>query len=57
MSETKTRFRTIQDEYFEPVDTEVEDVAPPVSSGKFIAIVIAGVVVAASLATVLSVAF
>jgi hypothetical protein len=56
MSETKTKFRTNQEQYFEP-DEHTDDLAPPTSNAKFIGVVALGVLVAAVLATLLSVTF
>jgi len=56
MAVTKAKFRTIQDEYFEPEDPQAEDLAPESGNWKLIIVVGLGFVVAASLATLLSVA-
>jgi hypothetical protein len=57
MSETKVRFRTNQEEYFEPIDMQDEEAPPPASNGKLFAVLALGVLIAASIATLLSVAF
>ncbi len=56
MAVTKAKFRTIQDEYFDHEDLEAEDMAPEAGNWKLIIVVGLGFVVAASLATLLSVA-
>jgi hypothetical protein len=56
MSETKSKFRTNQQEYFDPIE-QVEDGVPAPSNGKFIAVVALGILGAVTLATLLSVKF
>jgi hypothetical protein len=56
MSETKTKFRTNQEEYFEPLDN-TDDVPPPASNGKFLTMIATGVLIAVTLAALLSVKF
>ena len=57
MSATRTKFRTLQEESFAVEESEGVDFTPSPGNGKFIALVALGVVVAVSLATVLSVSF
>ena len=56
MAVAKTKFRTLQDEYFMPEDPQAEDLAPESSNWKLIIVVGLGFLAAASLATLLSVA-
>jgi hypothetical protein len=57
MSQTKAKFRTNQDDNFEPDDMPADDFPPPASNAKFFAVLAVVVVIAASLATLLSVTF
>jgi hypothetical protein len=57
MSQTKAKFRTNQDDNFEPDDMPADDFPPQASNAKFFAVLAVVVVIAASLATLLSVTF
>lgn len=54
MAAVKAKFRTIQEEYFEPDDQYQEQSATSGGNGMFIAVVAAGVTAAVLLGTVLS---
>ena len=54
MSAAQGNYQTLQEEYFDIEAIENADNAAPASNGTFIAIIALGVVVAVSLATVLS---